>query len=171
MEMIDSPVDKGNGQKAKMQRRRKARMKAPTGVGVSRSARQAAASLRAADAAWLKAYRAKKAAEAAAFYDERGAMLIPNAPLLTGRKRITRFIAKSFTMRDYKIWWRCDKAEAARSGELGYTSGVYRMSLRDASGKSFRDRGKYLMVWKKQQDGFWKVLFDMSNSDVPVRRD
>ena len=41
------------------------------------------------------------------------------------------------------------------------------MSFRDTSGKAISDKGKYLMVWKKQADGAWKVLFDMSNSDLP----
>jgi ketosteroid isomerase-like protein len=129
--------------------------------------RAAAVSLRKADAAWLKAYQAKDVRKAAAFYARQGAMLVPNAPPLTGKSRIARFIAKSFTMRDYRIWWRCNKVEVARSGELGYTSGVYRMSFRDESAKMHSDRGKYLMVWKRQRNGSWKVLFDMSNSDLP----
>ncbi len=148
-----------------MQGRRKKRQRGS--VRSTWSHREAVAALRAADAAWLKAYRAKDIAKAAGFYDKRGAMLAPNAPLLTGKVRIRRFIAKSFTLRDYRIWWHCKKAQVARSGELGYTSGVYRMSFRDGSGKSSRDRGKYLMIWKKQNDGCWKVLFDMSNSDLP----
>ncbi|MGA7930824.1 MAG: DUF4440 domain-containing protein [Candidatus Sulfotelmatobacter sp.] len=65
------------------------------------------------------------------------------------------------------ITWRPNKADVARSGELGYTSGTYEMSFKDASGKAVADKGKYLMVWKKQADGAWKVLFDMSNSDLP----
>jgi ketosteroid isomerase-like protein len=123
--------------------------------------------LRAADAAWLKAYQQKNAEKAAGFHDNRGTMLVPHAPRLTGRRALAKFIAKSFTMKDYKIAWRPNRVEVARSGELGCTSGVYRMSFRDDSGKLFSDKGKYLMVWKKQRNGAWKVLFDMSNSDLP----
>ena len=129
--------------------------------------RAAVAALRAADGAWLRAYRAKDAKKAAAFYDKEGAMLAPNRPNLAGRSRLSRFIAQSFTLRDYKISWRPRKVDVARSGELGYTSGRYRMSFRDASGKKISDTGKYLMVWRKQRAGTWKVLFDMSNSDKP----
>lgn len=136
---------------------------------LSKPARREVEELRKADAAWLKAYRSKDAKQAAAFYDEQGAMLAPNAPRLRGRKALEEFIAKSFTMGDYKISWRPNKVDVARSGELGYTSGTYRMSFRDVSGKVFADRGKYLMVWRKQRKGGWKVLFDMSNSDRPFR--
>jgi ketosteroid isomerase-like protein len=128
---------------------------------------EAAEALRAADQAWLKAYQEKDAVKAAGFYADQGAMLAPNAPLLTGRDALAEFIAKSFAMRDYHITWRPNKIEVAQSAELGYTSGTYEMSFRQPSGKLFLDKGKYLMVWKKQNDGAWKVLFDMSNSDSP----
>jgi ketosteroid isomerase-like protein len=120
-----------------------------------------------AEAAWLKAYQAKDAAAAAGFYAPEGAMLTPNRPLITGKAALTKFIAKSFTLQDYDITWHAKKAEVARSGELGYTSGSYEMSFRQARGKFFFDKGKYLMVWRKQSDGTWKVLFDISNSDLP----
>jgi ketosteroid isomerase-like protein len=120
-----------------------------------------------ADAAWLKAYQSKDAKAAAAFYDKQGAMLAPNRPLLTGEKDIAEFIAKAFQLRDYEIHWYPNKAGVARSGELGYTSGTYEMRYRPSRGKLFLDKGKYLMIWKKQLNGSWKVLFDMSNSDLP----
>jgi ketosteroid isomerase-like protein len=124
-------------------------------------------SLLAADAAWLEAYQAKDETRAAGFYDEDGAMLAPNRPLLAGRKAIAEFIEKSFEMKEYHIHWHANKAEVARSGELGYTSGVYEMSFRKASGKLFLDKGKYLMLWKRKAAGEWKVIFDISNSDLP----
>jgi ketosteroid isomerase-like protein len=127
----------------------------------------AAEALRAADAAWLKAYQEKDGVKAAGFYAAQGAMLAPNRPLLSGKDALAKFIAKSFEMRDYHITWHPSKVEVAHSGELGYTSGSYEIGFRELSGKLFLDKGKYLMVWKKQADGAWKVLFDMSNSDLP----
>jgi ketosteroid isomerase-like protein len=123
--------------------------------------------LLAADAAWLKAYQSKDVAATAGFYAPEGAMLAPNRPALSGKHALTKFIAKSFTLRDYDIIWHPQKAQVARSGELGYTSGSYEMSFRQPRKKLFFDKGKYLMVWKKQPDGAWKVLFDISNSDLP----
>jgi ketosteroid isomerase-like protein len=123
--------------------------------------------IRAADAAWLKAFRAKDLDASVGFLDANGSMLVPHAPIVTGKKAVKKLIAAGFDLKDYKLSWRPDKAGVARSGELGYTSGKYKVSFMDASGRTIFEKGKYLMIWKKQKNGDWKVLFDMNNSDSP----
>jgi len=142
-------------------------MRSRQGTAPGKASRKAVAEVRAADAAWLKAYQAKNVEKSAAFFGEQGSMLVPNTPILTGRGAIARFIARSFATQDYKIAWHPNKADVARSSEFGYTSGTYKLSFKDASGKAIADNGKYLMVWKRRANGAWKVLFDMSNSDRP----
>jgi ketosteroid isomerase-like protein len=132
-----------------------------------RSRNKAVDAVRAADAAWLKAFTRRDFDKSVAFCDERGSMLVPNAPIATGRKAIAKLISTGFALRDYKIAWHTKKAGVARSGEFGYTSGKYKVSYKDAAGRTIYDDGKYLMVWRKQTDGAWKILFDMNNSDLP----
>ena len=74
----------------------------------ARAGRKAVEAVRAADAAWLKAYRAKDLHKAASFFDERGCVLVPNSPILTGKNAIAKFIAKSLTMeaRRCRPLWR-----------------------------------------------------------------
>ncbi|HEV7967618.1 MAG TPA: nuclear transport factor 2 family protein [Candidatus Acidoferrales bacterium] len=131
------------------------------------SRNKAAYAVRAADAAWLRAFTARDVDKSVSFCDERASMLVPNAPIATGKKAIAKLIAAGFALRDYKLAWRPDRAGVARSGELAYTSGKYKVSFKNALGETISDKGKYLMVWKKQTDGAWKVLFDMNNSDLP----
>ena len=125
-------------------------------------------SIRAADAAWLKTYEAKDVDKAVAFCDEQGSMLWPNDPVATGKDAITKLTASAFAIPDFKLVWQPEKVGVARSGDLGYTSGTYVWTFKDASGKPVSDKGKYLTVWKKQADGSWKVLFDMFNTDPPL---
>jgi ketosteroid isomerase-like protein len=135
------------------------------GVSEMRAKGGAIEAIRAADAAWLKAFRAKDLDASVAFLDVNGSMLVPHAPIVTGKKAVKKLIAAGFDLKDYKLSWRPDKAGVARSGELGYTSGKYKVSFMDASGRTIFEKGKYLMIWKKQKNGDWKVLFDMNNSD------
>ena len=94
-------------------------------------------------------------------------MLWPNDPVATGKAAIAKLTASAFTIPDFKLTWQPEKVVVARSGDLGYTSGTYIWTFKDASGKPVSDKGKYLTVWRKQADGSWKVLFDMFNTDLP----
>jgi ketosteroid isomerase-like protein len=128
---------------------------------------KASDALLAADAAWMKVYVAKDLDKSVAFFDDEGSMLPPNAPIATGKDALTKLIGSAFAFPDYKLGWHANKVGVARSGELGYTSGTYDFSFKDASGKTISDKGKYLTVWKKESDGAWKVLLDTFNSDLP----
>jgi ketosteroid isomerase-like protein len=119
----------------------------------------------AADAAWMKVYHAKDLAKSVAFCDEEASMLPPNAPIATGKDAIAKVIASDFA--NGNLTWHANKAGVSRSGDLGYTSGTAELVMKNVSGKTIVDKGKFLTVWKKQRDGSWKVLFDMFSSDQP----
>jgi ketosteroid isomerase-like protein len=128
---------------------------------------KSADAVRAADQGWLKVFAAKNLDESVAFLDEKGAMLPPNAPIADGKEAISKLLTGFFALPNFKISWHVDRADVARSGELGYTSGAFEIAFNDATGKTVSDRGKYVTVWKKQKDGSWKVLLDIFNSDLP----
>jgi ketosteroid isomerase-like protein len=61
--------------------------------------------------------------------------------------------------------WQTSSVEVARSGELAYETGAYNIVTTDKQGKSTDKKGKYLVIWKKQSDGSWKVAVDTDNPD------
>ena len=70
---------------------------------------------------------------------------------------------------DLSLSWAPVKAEMASSGDMGYTYGYYVLKSKDKAGKLVTRYGKYTSIWKKQQDGSWKVVLDMGNSSpAPV---
>lgn len=128
---------------------------------------EAEKNIRAADAAWLKAYAAKDVDKAVASLDDEGAMLPPNAPIAIGKGAVRKSIAAAFAMPGYNLVWHIAKLDVAASGDFGITNGPYEFTYKDVSGKTIFDKGKSLTVWKKQPNGSWKVLYDMFNSDLP----
>ena len=46
---------------------------------------------------------------------------------------------------------------------MGWTWGKYIMTSTDSEGNPVTRKGKYLNVWKKQNDGLWKVVVDIGN--------
>jgi ketosteroid isomerase-like protein len=39
--------------------------------------------------------------------------------------------------------------------------------MNDAGGKPVTDKGKYVVIYKRQPDGKWKIVLDTGNSDLP----
>jgi ketosteroid isomerase-like protein len=64
---------------------------------------------------------------------------------------------------NYALQWEPKKAEVSASGDLGYTWGTYTVTTEDQNGQKKTSYGKYLDVWKKQNDGSWRVLIDIGN--------
>jgi len=121
--------------------------------------------IRAADQQWLKAFAAGDLDAALGFCAPDCAVLVANAPSAEG-PAIRELFAGWFKP-GLKINWTPARVEA--SGDLGYSSGTYEMSFQDPSGRTINDHGKYVIVWKRQRDGSWKVVRDISNSDLPAQ--
>jgi ketosteroid isomerase-like protein len=70
---------------------------------------------------------------------------------------------------DKKVWtWQPQFADVARSGDLGYSYGVYELRSNDAA-RALAEKGNYLRIWKRQ-DGGWKVLIDVANPLPPEEK-
>jgi ketosteroid isomerase-like protein len=70
----------------------------------------------------------------------------------------------------FNLSWQVTGADVAKSGDLGYTIGTYEETTAGPKGIQTTDKGKYVVIWKKQADGTWKVVLDVPNSDLPVTR-
>ena len=56
-------------------------------------------------------------------------------------------------------------ARRGRSGDIAYERGTFELTAKDKRGKPTTSKGKYVVVWKKQADGFWKAVADIWNAD------
>jgi ketosteroid isomerase-like protein len=81
-------------------------------------------------------------------------------PLVTGAGPIRETYTQMATSPGYALEFVPAKAEVSASGEVGYTTGTYKMMLNGVA-----DNGKYVAIWKKQPDGSWKVVEDIFNSN------
>src|SRR5213082_2217692 len=124
--------------------------------------------LRDADAAWSKAAGSKDVDKTDSYYSDDATVLPPNAPAATTKEAIRKIWQNMLASPGFVISWKATKVKVAKSGDLGFVSGTYELTMNDASGKPVIDRGKYVEVWQKQADGKWKCGTDTWNSDLPA---
>ncbi len=123
--------------------------------------------LRDADDAWVKAVATKDLGRITSFYADDADFFPSNAPMAKGKAAIQEAWGKMVGAPGFSLSWEPATAVAAKSGELGYTSGTYKFSITGPDGKPIFDRGKYVEVWKKDEAGNWRVIADIFNSDLP----
>jgi ketosteroid isomerase-like protein len=122
--------------------------------------------LRDLDAQWAKAAAAKDVEQTIAFYSDDAIVLPPNATSASTKGAVRNVWKDMLATPGLVITWQATRVQLANSGDMGWVSGTYELTMNDANGKPINDRGKYLEVWEKQTDGNWKCRADMWNSDL-----
>jgi ketosteroid isomerase-like protein len=121
-----------------------------------------------ADRAWAEAYAASES-PADVFVGQvtdDATLLPPDAPLAAGKEAIHAAMSGLEATPGFSVTWSPVAAEVGSGGDLGFTRGTYHIEL-DGPDDRLAIDGKYLTIWKKQQDGTWKVIADMFNADGP----
>jgi uncharacterized protein (TIGR02246 family) len=122
------------------------------------------AAIRAASREWSDAEAAKDLEKCLSFYAEDGERFATGSPLIVGRTALRAEWAK-YLAAPGSFHWTTSKVEVAASGDLAYETGVFVINSLDKNQQPTAVHGKYVLVWKKQADGKWKVLADIDNPD------
>jgi len=99
------------------------------------------------------------------FYAEDAQFLPPNQAAIIGRPAIQEALGQ-IAAGLQKLTYRSDKIEV--SGDFAYAIGRHQLTIKTDSGAEIHDEGKYLVVYRRQQDGTWRAVADIFNSDLPA---
>jgi len=84
-----------------------------------------------------------------------------NDELLVGKPALKEYLeSQPEGARDELLTWTADFADVSQSGDLGYTYGRYTYSYSDSTGARVENKGYFHTVWKRQEDGSWKFVWD-----------
>ena len=97
-----------------------------------------------------------------------GRFLPPEAPEAHSREDIQEAVSGMFSLPGFSLSWSPNFAGVSQAGDLGYSIGTFEFTADDAEGNPVTRNGKYTSVWRKQEDGQWKVVSDTPNFDSPA---
>jgi uncharacterized protein (TIGR02246 family) len=120
-----------------------------------------------ANAAYAAAVKRGDAAAVAAFYSADAVDMSPNEPAWRGTAAITAGCAAWLKDTTYTVF-DVKSESVILAGDLAIDTGSLRLAMKAKTGPETKDTAKYLAVWKHQADGSWKIIRDISNSDLPA---
>jgi uncharacterized protein (TIGR02246 family) len=126
--------------------------------------------IRDSEAAWVRAFATKEPEKAAAFYADDAASMLPDTPLMTGRKAIIAGMKPELGDPNFSLVFVPTKVEIAKLGDIAYSQGTFKYTTTDPKTKKrVGQAGNYVEVYKKQADGTWKVEADIATEETPLR--
>ena len=122
--------------------------------------------IRAAEAEMVKAVAALDPARVVSFYTDDIVGMAVDAPVVQGKENMQKFF-ETWMKDKPEFSGKTVQVEVARSGDLAYSWGTGKVSVKDKKGKVAETTFKYASVWKKQADGGWKIAVDTMIPDSP----
>lgn len=102
----------------------------------------------------------KGMADAFSFFAADSGVVNRGDTILRGKETIHSFYAGRKNRLNVSLKWTPDFIDVSKSCDLGYTYGRYNYSFTDSTGKINESTGTFHTVWKKQNDGTWRFVWD-----------
>jgi len=121
--------------------------------------------IRALDEAWDKAAQDKDLDKVVSYYADDASMFPYNAPIATGKDQIRHVWSKLLATPGYGASFAPSKIHVAQSGDMAYETSTFAFQSTGPGGSIVSTPGKFVVVWRKQSSGDWKVVADIFNTD------
>jgi ketosteroid isomerase-like protein len=117
------------------------------------------------DKAWSQAAEAKDVDKTVSYYTDGASVLPFNAPIATGKDQIRHAWSELMAKPGFILTFAPTRIEVAKSRDLAYEVGTFELKMNDAQNNPTTSNGKYVVAWKRQPKGEWKVDLDIFNTD------
>ena len=120
--------------------------------------------IRTASADSVRAAQAKNLEKTLSYYSPSAIMLGVGAPI-QGMEGIRKVWQQLLSSPNVQMKLTTISVEVARSADLGWEYGSFESTSTDPKGKPVTQKGKYVVIWKLQPDGSWKIAADTSSPE------
>ena len=114
---------------------------------------------------WEDVVRSKDVSKIIAFYSDDSYLLRNGKPFIIGKKALIEEWKRLLAQPNYQSAWKPTHIEVAKSLDMAFEIGTLVRSMTDPNGKVISAPGKYVVVWRKEADGKWRVAVDAPSAD------
>lgn len=115
---------------------------------------------------WVRAWEAKDVDRIVGHYADDASVELAGVPMMSGKDAIRAGVKHSIADSHFGLTFAPVQVEVSKGGDLAYARGAYSVTLTDVATKQpVTEKGKYIVVYRKQRDGGWKAIHDINNRD------
>ena len=115
-----------------------------------------------------EAFRQGDPGALAALYTEDSILLPPNMDMVQGKESVEGFWSGAMQMgvKDAVL----STVNLVGMGDSVCEIGKYKLTIQPEGQEVFEDHGKYLVIWKQEAEGNWKLHIDIWNTSLPAQQ-
>lgn len=121
--------------------------------------------LREADSRYTQLATAKDAEGVSGLYSVDATIYPPDGATVSGLDGVREFAAEFTSVPGLTVSFRPLVIEVSRDGDMGYTINAVEITIPDEAGNPVTELSRDFHLWRKQQDGSWKVVVDIWNME------
>lgn len=95
-------------------------------------------------------------------------LLTPNSYPIVGKPALKQLYSQ-LSDTSYKLTWKPNFGRISKSGDLGYTFGIYLLEHIKGEQKGQISQGTYCSIWEKNAKGKWQFVLDTGNPGLEAR--
>ncbi len=111
---------------------------------------------------WSQAAYAGDIEKTVGYWADNAVVMSAGQPVLNGKQAIRQMVEESYKMPGFRISWQPQSVEVSESGDMAYLIGNSQISFADSTGNPITIHNKAVEIWRKQADGSWKNVVDIS---------
>ena len=116
-----------------------------------------------------QAWAAKDTDKVASLYADDATVMLPDTPVMTGKAAISAAFKGAGSDPNFSLSLQTTSVDVSKGGDLGYVRGTYMVHQSDPkTKKATMEKGNYVLVYKKQADGSWKIVADTAIPEAPA---
>lgn len=93
------------------------------------------------------------------FYAAENGVIRRNEKIIKGKKAIAEWYTQNVKPNE-TLSWKPTFVDVSASGEMAYTYGDYSFTYLDSLNTEKENKGVFHTVWKRQNDGTWRFVWD-----------
>lgn len=115
---------------------------------------------------WSEAASGGDVEKTVSYWADDAIVMSAGQPTYKGKDAIRRMVEESVKIPGFSIRWEPQSVEVSESGDMAYLIEESQISFTDSTGHPVTQKNKAVSIWRKQADGTWKNVVDISTPDL-----